>query len=182
MITFRIDEFTPCLTDASTGEIYDTEVIQIKRKSFLSKFNQKTGWYINWGKFSDETTVYALVLKGTMDIQGMVALELDEDSRAVYLSWGCVAPQNNIWKYGKKRFCGVGGHLIAIASEISVKHGYEGYIVSEAMNRQLLEYYISEFGAIRLPGIDHPYRFMLSDAATQKIREVYNYEWTEDII
>lgn len=34
MITFKIDEFAPCLKEVSTGEIYDTEVIQIKRKSF----------------------------------------------------------------------------------------------------------------------------------------------------
>ena len=30
----------------ATGEIYDTEVVRLKRKSFLSKFNKKTvgGW------------------------------------------------------------------------------------------------------------------------------------------
>ena len=43
MITFRIDEFTPCLKEVETGEIYDTEVVRLKRKSFLSKFNKKTG-------------------------------------------------------------------------------------------------------------------------------------------
>lgn len=68
MIHFRVDQLTPCLKEYDTGEIYDTEVISLKRKSFLSKFNRKTGWYINWGKFNDEVQVYALVLKGTMDI------------------------------------------------------------------------------------------------------------------
>lgn len=35
MICFEIDEFSPCLREVSTGEIYDTEVVRLKRKSFL---------------------------------------------------------------------------------------------------------------------------------------------------
>lgn len=35
MINALIDEFTPYLKDAYTGEIVQTEVIRIKRKSFL---------------------------------------------------------------------------------------------------------------------------------------------------
>ena len=42
MIIFKIDEFSPCLKEVTTGEIYDTEVVKIRRKSFLAKFNKKT--------------------------------------------------------------------------------------------------------------------------------------------
>ena len=182
MITFRIDEFTPCLKEVETGEIYDTEVVRLKRKSFLSKFNKKTGWYVNWSKFPEGTEVYALVLKGTMDIQGLVAIQYDETSKAVYILWGCTAPENNIWEFGKKRFAGVGGHLLAIASDLSVKAGFDGYVYAEAMDQELFEYYSSEFGALPLPPINNPFRFMLSDSMTEKIREGYDYEWTEDEI
>ena len=182
MITFRIDEFTACLKEVETGEIYDTEVVRLKRKSFLSKFNKKTGWYVNWSKFPEGTEVYALVLKGTMDIQGLVAIQYDETSKAVYILWGCTAPENNIWEFGKKRFAGVGGHLLAIASDLSVKAGFDGYVYAEAMDQELFEYYSSEFGALPLPPINNPFRFMLSDSMTEKIREVYDYEWTEDEI
>ena len=182
MITFRIDEFTPCLKEVETGEIYDTEVVRLKRKSFLSKINKKTGWYVNWSKFPEGTEVYALVLKGTMDIQGLVAIQYDETSKAVYILWGCTAPENNIWEFGKKRFAGVGGHLLAIASDLSVKAGFDGYVYAEAMDQELFEYYSSEFGALPLPPINNPFRFMLSDSMTEKIREVYDYEWTEDEI
>ena len=176
MITFRIDEFTPCLKEVETGEIYDTEVVRLKRKSFLSKFNKKTGWYVNWSKFPEGTEVNALVLKGTMDIQGLVAIQYDETSKAVYILWGCTAPENNIWEFGKKRFAGVGGHLLAIASDLSVKAGFDGYVYAEAMDQELFEYYSSEFGALPLPPINNPFRFMLSDSMTEKIREVYDYE------
>lgn len=182
MITFPIDEFTPCLKEVATGEIYDTEVVRIKRKSFLSKFNKKTGWYVDWSKFPVGTEVYALVLKGTMDIQGMIAMKYDEESRAVYILWGCTAPENNIWEYGRKKYAGVGGHLFAIASELSFQKGYDGYIVAEAMDEALFQYYVSEFGALPLPPINNPYRFMISDVMSERIREVYRYEWTDEEI
>ncbi len=47
MIPFTIDELTACLKDTSTGDTIETEVIRIKRKSFLAKFNKNTGWYVN---------------------------------------------------------------------------------------------------------------------------------------
>jgi hypothetical protein len=182
MIIFKIDELTPCLKDSQSGENYDTEVIRIQRKPLLSKFNKRTGWYVNWGKFPKGTEVYALVLKGTKDIQGMIALQYDNVAKAVYILWACTAPHNNIWQYGSQRFIGVGGHLLAIASELSVKYGYEGYIYAEAMDEELYNYYCSEFGAVYLPPLNNPYRFMLSGKATAHIREVYEYEWTEDIL
>ena len=35
MVNVWIDEFTPCLKDSQTGEIVQTEVIRIVRKSLL---------------------------------------------------------------------------------------------------------------------------------------------------
>lgn len=46
MLCVEIDELTPCLTDNESGEIVETEVIRVKRKSFLSKYNKATGWYV----------------------------------------------------------------------------------------------------------------------------------------
>lgn len=83
-INIWIDDFTPCLKDNLTGEVANTEVIRIRRKSFLNKFNRKNGWYVNWGKIVEEYDVYALVLEGTVDIQGLVALKRNEDLKAMY--------------------------------------------------------------------------------------------------
>lgn len=46
MIPFTIDSITPCLKHVATGDIVETEVIRIQRKSFLSKFNKSNGWYV----------------------------------------------------------------------------------------------------------------------------------------
>jgi hypothetical protein len=181
MICFRIDELTPCLKNVETGEIYETEVIELRRKSFLSKFNKRTGWYVNWGNFAQGVQVYALVIKGTMDIQGMVAIENDDSAGAIHVVWACTAPENNIWENKTQKYSGVGGHLFAIASELSVQRGYDGFIYGEAMDHQLFEYYQKEFGAFPVPARGrHPYTFMLTDNATQRIREVYDYVWTDD--
>ena len=122
MITFTIDTLTPCLTETSTGEIFETEVIQLKRKSFLSKFNKRTGWYVNWSKFEDDVEVYALVLKGTVDVQGLIAIKYDD----------------------------------------------------------VLQHYVEHFQAFQLSVTERPYQFMIEGENTQKLMEVYNYEWTEE--
>jgi len=180
MVTFRIDELVPCLKSVETGEIFETEVVQIKRKSVLSKYNKKSGWYVNWSKFPEDTEIYALMIKGTFDVQGLVAIRYDEDAKAVYMLWGCTSPENNVWQYGKQKYKGVGGHLMAIASELSVKHGFDGFVYGEAMDEELFFYYCNEFNAMPLPPRNNPYCFMLSDSATEHLREVYTYEWTTE--
>ena len=182
MITYYIDEMLPCLKEVATGDIFDTEALPVKRKSVLAKFNQRTGWYINWAKFEKDVEVYALVLKGSFDIQGLIAVQNDDVSKALELRWACVAPENNIWRYGKKRFSGVGGHLFAMAADLSVQRGYEGFLVGEAADQDLFEYYIREYGASPLPPRNNPYRLMFSDKATETIRRIYTYEWTDDFL
>lgn len=182
MIDFMIDDIVPCLKETATGDLYDTEVIRIRRASVLSKYNQRTGWYVNWSKFPSGTEIYALVLQGTNDVQGMVAAIDDANGKAIHVLWACTSPQNNVWRYGRQRFSGVGGHLLAIASELSVRHGYDGYIYAEAMDREIYEYYQENFHAVALPAVDHPYRFALDSESTRMLREVYSYVWTEEII
>lgn len=185
MITFIIDEIVPCLKDTKNGDIYETEVIRVRRKSVLSRYNVNTGWYTNWSNFSKDTEVYALVLKGTYDIQGLVAIEKDDVLQAVHILWACVSPENNYYKYGKKKFSGVGAHLFAIAADLSEKYGYDGFVYGEATSLRLLNYYCNFFNAEPLPAIStvaSPYRFMLSDTSTQKLREVYMYDWSEEAI
>lgn len=183
MITFYIDSLTPCLKDTSNGDLYDTERIRIKRKSVLAKYNRSTGWYVNWADFDDKVEIYALVLKGTNDVQGLIAVSNNDVEKALDLMWACVSPQNNIWENGSKRFEGVGGHLFAIAADLSIERGYEGFLVGEAMDKELWNYYINKFGALPLPNIHgNPYRVMFPPESTMQIREVYSYERTDEVI
>lgn len=180
MITFYIDELTPCLKNTTTGDIVDTEVVRLKRKSFLSKFNKKTGWYVNWSKMPDDVEIYALVLKGTTDIQGLIGIKDDIDANAAYIHWACTAPHNNVWEYGEQRYKGVGGHLLAIAAQKSLEWSHEGVFHADAMDKDVLNHYAEIFNAWEMPLPGHPLHFIVEEDASQKLREVYTYEWTSD--
>lgn len=179
LINVTIDIMTPCLKDANTGDILETEVIRIKRKSFLSKFNKKNGWYVDWKNLVDENEVYALVLKGTVDIQGLVALQGIDDYGAVYVTWMCAAPHNNLMIVDNKKYLGVGGYLFAIAADRSEHLGFDGALTGNAADRDLLKHYCDTFGAVHI-GMIHPYQFFIDENEAQKIKEVYDYEWTDD--
>lgn len=183
MICVHIDEIVPCLLDGENGEIVETEVIRIKRESFLDKYNKRTGWYVNWKDLLKENEVYALVVKGSVSIQGLIAVRQDTVSKTAFISWMVAAPQNNpLTLNGKeKRYIGVGGHLFAIASQISVKYGMGGAVSGFAADKELMEHYCKVFNAEPICML-HPYQIFISESNGNRIREAYNYEWTEEII
>ncbi len=178
MVHVWIDEFTPCLKDSLTGDIVETEVVQITRKSFLSKYNRRTQWYVNWADMLSDYEVYALVIKGTTDIQGLVALQKNDDYQAVYVAWMCASPQNNREITDTPRYLGIGGHLFSICVDKSYAYGFDGVITGFAANEKLLEHYCHVFGAIPLKAL-HPYHFMIAELEANQIKEAYTYEWTD---
>ncbi len=179
MICVEIDSLTPCLKDAATGDFVETEVIRIKRKSFLQKFNKRNGWYTSWKALLDDNEVYALVLKGTVDIQGLVAFQYDAEAKVAFLSWAVAAPHNNPQIVTQKKYHGVGGHLIAIAAQRSEEVGMNCEIAGFAANAELERHYIENYGAIPIHVL-HDYHILFPAESGKKIREVYTYEWTED--
>lgn len=114
----------------------------------------------------------------------MIAIEPDDDAKAVHILWACVSPENNIWANGRKRYSGVGGHLFAIAGNKSVEYGFGGYIYGEAMDREIMDYYVKEMGAKQFPfGVPpHPYRIIIEEEQMKKIMEAYEYEYADDTL
>ena len=181
MINVIVDELTSCLKDAKTGELVQTEVIRIRRKSFLKKYNKKNGWYIDWASLADENEIYALVVEGSVDIQGLVAIAQDYEMQAVYINWMCTNPNNNKLINDDIKYLGVGGHLFAIAAQKSVEFGYDGYMYGFAANKDLLDHYITIFNA-EFIGMLHPYQFAIGERSALQIMEVYDYEYTDEEI
>lgn len=181
MVNVYIDEFTHCLKDAKTGELVQTEVIRIRRKTFLRKYNKKNGWYINWEELLDENEIYALVVEGSVDIQGLVALTKDESMQAVYIAWMCTSPENNRVIREDVKYNGIGGHLFAIAAQKSIEYGYGGFMYGFAANRDLLEHYVAVFNG-EFIGVLHPYQFAIDEENAARIMEIYDYEWTDEEI
>ena len=171
-----LDEIVPCLKDTETGEIKETVVFKIESRSFLRKFKEKDGWGINWIDVPKDVEVYALALKENNEIQGLVGVKNDCNSVASYIHWACTAPHNNKHFFGSKKYIGVGGHLFAIAADKSVQWGYAGAIHGFALNKTLLNHYISVLGAVYL-GALHEYQFFVNEIAAKKLLETYTYEW-----
>ena len=175
-INIWIDEIVPCLKDTVTGEMKETVVFKIESRSYLKQYTEQNGWQINWIELPVDVEVYELALKDTKEIQGLVAVKNDVNSRAAFLHWACTAPQNNKHDFGKQKYSGVGGHLFAIAADKSVQWGYEGAMHGFALNKELLEHYIETFNA-ELLGMLHDYQFFINEINAKKLLEVYNYEW-----
>lgn len=175
-INIWIDEIVPCLKDTVTGEMKETVVFKIESRSYLKQYTEQNGWQINWIELPTDVEVYELALKDTKEIQGLVAVKNDVNSRAAFLHWACTAPQNNKHDFGKQKYSGVGGHLFAIAADKSIQWGYEGAMHGFALNKELLEHYMETFNAEFL-GMLHDYQFFINENDAKKLLEVYNYEW-----
>ncbi|MBQ7079069.1 MAG: hypothetical protein IJM92_05250 [Fibrobacter sp.] len=171
-----LDEIVPCLKDLKTGLIEETFVFKIESRSILKKYNSHNGWEIDWINIPSNVEIFALALKRNNEVQGLVALKNDFEAKAVYLHWACTAPRNNIHAYGKQKYSGVGGHLFAIAVDISFKLGYDGFVYGFALNRDLLNHYITKLGCFFV-GILHPYHFLLEPDSARRLLENYTYEW-----
>ena len=174
IINIDFDEFVPCLKDAETGEIFQTEVRELT-KSEYSRFKEADGWNIDWSDIPDGEQVLGVYLKNDTEPQGLIAIR--KDKGGVYLSYASTAPINNkLFNNGKQKFIGVGGHLFAAAIEESVKAGNEtGCIYGYAANQEVLNHYIENFGAVHLP-ITHEYQFIIDGEAAEQILSKYNFE------
>lgn len=171
-----IDEIVPCLKDTETGELKETVVFKIESRSYLKKFKKEDGWHINWNEVPSDVEVYALALLETNEIQGLIGIKNDVNSRAAYIHWACTVPWNNKHEFKKQKYEGVGGHLFAISADKSIEWGFGGAVHGFAANKELLEHYMNVFGAVHL-GMLHTYQFLIEEDAARKLLEVYHYEW-----
>ena len=172
-----IDELVPCLKDAETGEELDTVAFKIESRSYLSKFREDNGWRINWIDIPRDVEVYAIALADTNEIQGIIGIKDDKDADAVYIHWACAAPQNNKHDFGKQKYIGVGGHLVAIAAEKSHEYNHGGVMYAFAANSDLVEHYVNELHAQHVPAM-HEYQVIFDEESAKILREVYTYDWS----
>ena len=94
---------------------------------------EKNGWYINWDTLVDDNEVYALVVQGSVDIQGLVALHKDDNAKAVYVTWMCSSPENN------PRIMEVFG-----ADFIGIQHPFH-FMIDEEHAKKIMEVYTYEW-------------------------------------
>ncbi len=76
IINLDIDKLVPCLEDAQTGKILQTEVKELERNS-LYKYKEKNGWGVDWNRRPENEYVLGGFIKGEDEPQGLVSLRKD---------------------------------------------------------------------------------------------------------
>ena len=162
-IGIKIDELTNCLIEQSTGKKFNTEYKLIEKIDSNKAIALKNaGWSFDWSKPQEsDYLVYGLYVKGSDELEGLIALKHIVDQLYTHIDIVESAP-HNIGKDGKYK--GVGAHLFAIACKESWDVGNEGYVQFTAKNGLVEHYketlkaknidwhnmYIDSYGAIDL--------------------------------
>ncbi len=166
-----IDKFTPCLENTRNGEIVETTYSLASRDEL--KGLKKKGWAFNWSATDlKNAEIYKLNVKGTSEIQGLIAITPQERDKAMYVNIVESAPHN---KGTGKQYYGVGGHLFAIAAQKSVEKGYGGFLFLDAKNMELVKYYREKLGAQWIGG-PHQYRMFIDERAALELLNKYTLE------
>jgi hypothetical protein len=128
LVEIEIDKLTNSIENVVSGDIFDTDVIQLFSKD--TRQINKTDWQFNWQgqlKLVDRE-VYKLVIKDNVKIiQGLISLSDRGDHIYMHLI------ESAKFNKGKtKIYAGVPGNLVAFACKLAFAKGYDGYLAFDA--------------------------------------------------
>ena len=160
-VDIQIDKLTDCLVERETGNIVDTEytelITTIKKKDFA-------GWKFDWCKTQRYGyTIYELFLEDDDTVQGRISLKIDGGVANVDI---VESAPHNFGHNGK--YIGVGGHLFAIACQISLEAGCDG-VVAFTSKTNLVEHYKKELKAVEIM----PRRLVIFEEAAEILLDKY---------
>ena len=160
-VDILIDEFTDCLVERKTGEqvetVYQLRLTPIKPKDYK-------GWKFDWSRTEKNGyNIYELFLADNDIVQGRISLRIDGGVADVDIVE--TAPHN----YGRTgKYQGVGGHLFAIACQVSMEAGCDGFVAFTAKS-DLIAYYQKVLNAQVARG----QRMYIDEAAADILIEKY---------
>lgn len=144
-LDFEVDELTNSITNAFTGEVFETEIVKLTSKD-IHQF-KRTDWIFNWHKeLKDHSRqVYKLTTEhNPMVIHGLICLSDENDHIFMHLI------ENAKFNTGANKFYkGVAANLVAFACKISFENSYGG-VVAFVAKTQLVEHYKLTLGAKQL--------------------------------
>jgi hypothetical protein len=149
-LDFEIDKLTNSIENTITGEVFETEVVQLTLID--SKQIQKADWQFDWKKEIKNNTksVYKLTTANNPNIiQGLISIEDKQDHIFMHLIESA--------KFNKKTnkvYLGVPGNLVAFACKVSFEKGYQGFIAFDAKSTLIKHYqkslYATHFRGLRM--------------------------------
>lgn len=160
-VDILIDNLTDCLVERKSGKIVET--FYEKRIKKISH-HDNIGWKFDWELTQrNGYTIYELFVCGDRRVQGRISLKIDGGVANVDIVE--TAPHN----FGHNgQYEGVGGHLFAIACQVSLENGCDGVTAFDSKT-DLVEYYKKELLAIEI----FPRRMVLYEEAAQRLLNKY---------
>lgn len=138
-IDIEIDKLTNSIVNVISGEIFETEFQEVKKKDI-----NKKDWLFDWNKElkDKESVVYKMTtVENKNIIQGLISLRIDDNFVTVNIV------ENAKFNRGKEKiYIGVGGNLFAFACKRSQDIGFGGYVGFIAKT-SLVSYYMKTLGA-----------------------------------
>lgn len=164
MINIEIDKLTKSIENVVSGDVFDTEVIQlsIKNKNEI----KKTEWLFDWNnqlKQTDRQTYKLIIKNNPKVIQGLISLS--GSTGHVYMH---LIESSKFNKGKNKIYAGVPGNLVAFACKLAFDEGYEGYVAFDAKT-SLIKHYQETLFATHFKGTK---MFIETPAA---LRLIYQY-------
>lgn len=171
-VDIEIDGLTNCLVNRVTGEECDTQYRLISKtitKADAEKLMAE-GWLFDWSiPHSNGYEIYELLIKGSEERQGLIALKHIRDQLYTHVDVVESAPKNR----GKKgKYQGVGAHLFAIACKLSWDVGNEGFVQFKAKT-DLVEHY---WETLKAKNIDAQNMYIDSHASLFLIKTYFSEE------
>ena len=146
-LDFEVDELSNSISNALTGEIFETEIVKLTNKD--SKQIKKPDWVFDWHKELNDRSkeIFKLTtIHNPTIIHGLISLSDQHDNIFMHLI------ENARFNTGaNKLYKGVAGNLVAFGCKISFENGFDGVAAFVAKSK-LAEHYKLTLGAKQLSG------------------------------
>jgi hypothetical protein len=164
VIDIEIDKLTNSIENSTTGEIFDTQVVQLRTSA--KKAINPAEWLFDWVEELDISgrKVYKLITTGNPKIiHRLLCLEDKDDHMFIHL-----VESANFNMGSNKTYLGVAGNLFAFGCKLSFEKGYEGYVAFDSKSA-LIEHYKTKLGATHFKG----QRMFIETVNAMKLVSIY---------
>lgn len=135
-VDIEIDKLTNSIENVISGDVFDTEVIQLTSKDI--KQIKQSEWLFDWGKQLKlaDREIFKLVIKDNTNIlQGLISLS----DRGEHIFMHLI--ESAKFNKGKNKiYAGVPGNLVAFACKLAFEKGYEGFLAFDAKTALIKHY------------------------------------------
>jgi hypothetical protein len=160
-VDILIDKLTNCLIERKSGRQVETEYRLRQTPIQQEDYN---AWKFDWSKTErNGYSIYELFVLDDHTVQGRISLQIDGGVADVEIVESAPFNYGNLGRYE-----GVGAHLFAIACQVSLENGCDGYVAFTSKS-DLMIYYSKVLGAVATTG----QRMVIDDVASRKLIDKY---------